>query len=126
MVERGTRYKCYKCETGFYDLGRPQPICPSCGEDQNNREVAYTYKRKKRRSYSKMESDIHVLHEEREDIHEHEESEHEESEHEESEHEESGHEESSHSNESEDDSHEYVLEKEDIALEESTDGDDSG
>jgi hypothetical protein len=106
VVERGTRYKCYKCETGFYDLNRPQPICPSCGEDQNNREVIHAFKRKKRRSYSKIETDIHVLHEEREDLHEPEEREH-----------------AVESEEEEKD--EYVLEKEDIALEENTDRDDS-
>lgn len=104
MVERGTRYKCYKCETGFYDLGRPQPICPSCGEDQKNREVAYVFKRKKRRSYSKIEPEVHALHEEGEDVHEHDER---------------GH------LEEPEEGHEYTLEKEDIALDESAEKDDS-
>jgi hypothetical protein len=37
----------------FYDLGKPQPICPSCGEDQNNEETRRMLKRKrKRRSFS--------------------------------------------------------------------------
>ena len=30
----GTRYTCYKCEKKFYDLGRPEPICPGCSADQ--------------------------------------------------------------------------------------------
>jgi uncharacterized protein (TIGR02300 family) len=87
--ELGTRYKCFKCETKFYDLGRPQPICPACGEDQNNREPRLILKHRKKRSSLKMEPDIHLLsgdhdvlmgqeeHEDHED-HEHEEHDHEE------------------------------------------------
>ena len=30
----GTRYTCYECEMKFYDLNRPEPICPGCGADQ--------------------------------------------------------------------------------------------
>ena len=30
----GTRYRCYECEKKFYDLNRPDPICPGCGADQ--------------------------------------------------------------------------------------------
>jgi len=36
MSELGVRYKCFKCQTKFYDLTAPQPICPACGENQNN------------------------------------------------------------------------------------------
>lgn len=35
----GTRYTCYKCETKFYDLNRPAPICPECGADQSDAPV---------------------------------------------------------------------------------------
>lgn len=45
----GKRYKCYKCGTKFFDLGRQQPLCPSCGEDQNNEETKRMLKRKKKR-----------------------------------------------------------------------------
>jgi uncharacterized protein (TIGR02300 family) len=48
-ADLGTRYKCYKCGTKFYDLGRPQPLCPSCGEDHNNDEAKGMHKRKKKR-----------------------------------------------------------------------------
>ncbi|MGI5862981.1 MAG: TIGR02300 family protein [Myxococcales bacterium] len=34
----GTKYTCFKCGTRFYDLKRPEPICPKCGADQ--REAA--------------------------------------------------------------------------------------
>jgi hypothetical protein len=30
----GTRYTCFECGTRFYDLNRPDPICPNCGADQ--------------------------------------------------------------------------------------------
>lgn len=32
----GKKYTCYKCKTKFYDLGKPEPICPKCGADQRN------------------------------------------------------------------------------------------
>ncbi len=31
----GEKYVCYQCGCKFYDLSRPQPICPKCGADQN-------------------------------------------------------------------------------------------
>jgi uncharacterized protein (TIGR02300 family) len=31
----GNKYVCYQCGCKFYDLGRPQPLCPKCGADQN-------------------------------------------------------------------------------------------
>jgi uncharacterized protein (TIGR02300 family) len=30
----GTKYLCYKCSTKFYDMKKPDPICPKCGADQ--------------------------------------------------------------------------------------------
>lgn len=30
----GTRFRCYDCGTKFYDLNRPEPICPNCGANQ--------------------------------------------------------------------------------------------
>lgn len=45
----GTRFKCYKCGTKFYDLGKEQPICPSCGVNQGDDESKGIHKRKKRR-----------------------------------------------------------------------------
>ena len=32
----GTRYTCFNCGTRFYDLNRPQPLCPRCGADQDD------------------------------------------------------------------------------------------
>ena len=34
MPDLGTKWKCFECETKFYDFGRPEPICPKCGADQ--------------------------------------------------------------------------------------------
>ena len=30
----GKRYTCFKCACKFYDLNRPDPLCPKCGTDQ--------------------------------------------------------------------------------------------
>lgn len=32
----GTRYTCFECGTKFYDLNRPEPMCPECGADQRD------------------------------------------------------------------------------------------
>ncbi len=61
MADLGKRFKCYKCGTKFYDLNKPQPICPSCGEDQNIEETKKMLKRKKRRVLSKVKSDIRPI-----------------------------------------------------------------
>ncbi len=33
----GTKYVCFSCGAKFYDLNRPEPICPKCGADQRQR-----------------------------------------------------------------------------------------
>jgi uncharacterized protein (TIGR02300 family) len=30
----GNKHVCFKCSTKFYDLKKPEPICPKCGADQ--------------------------------------------------------------------------------------------
>lgn len=30
----GTRYTCFKCGVKFYDLNRPESLCPDCGANQ--------------------------------------------------------------------------------------------
>ncbi len=32
--ELGTKHTCFKCGTKFYDMKKPEPICPKCGADQ--------------------------------------------------------------------------------------------
>tara|TARA_B100000609_G_scaffold171761_1_gene146892 strand:+ start:523 stop:819 length:297 start_codon:yes stop_codon:yes gene_type:complete len=38
----GTRYTCFTCGTKFYDLNRPEILCPECGADQANAPVKST------------------------------------------------------------------------------------
>jgi uncharacterized protein (TIGR02300 family) len=38
MPELGTKYDCYNCGTKFYDLGKPEPLCPKCGANQKDVE----------------------------------------------------------------------------------------
>ena len=40
MSDLGRKYTCYSCHTKFYDLGKPEPICPKCGADQRDAEEA--------------------------------------------------------------------------------------
>lgn len=40
MPELGKKYTCYSCHTKFYDLGRPEPMCPKCGADQRDADDA--------------------------------------------------------------------------------------
>lgn len=35
----GNRYACYECGTKFYDLNRPEALCPECNADQANAPV---------------------------------------------------------------------------------------
>jgi uncharacterized protein (TIGR02300 family) len=44
----GTKHTCVKCGTKFYDLKKPDAVCPKCGADQ--REVAVTRPAEGRRS----------------------------------------------------------------------------
>jgi len=30
----GHKFTCYKCTTKFYDLKKPEPICPKCSANQ--------------------------------------------------------------------------------------------
>ena len=30
----GNRFQCYECGAKFYDLNRPEPVCPTCGANQ--------------------------------------------------------------------------------------------
>ncbi len=35
----GTKHVCFKCGTRFYDLKKPEPLCPKCGADQRQSPV---------------------------------------------------------------------------------------
>lgn len=32
----GNKFECFSCGTRFYDLGKPEPICPKCGANQKD------------------------------------------------------------------------------------------
>jgi hypothetical protein len=46
----GTKWVCYACETRFYDLKKPEPICPKCEADQRE---SPTFEKKTPRSRAK-------------------------------------------------------------------------
>lgn len=58
VTELGKRFKCYKCNCKFYDMNKPSPICPRCGEDQTNEENKKILKRKRKRSIGKGRTDV--------------------------------------------------------------------
>ncbi len=33
----GVKHACFKCGAKFYDLNKPEPLCPKCGADQRQR-----------------------------------------------------------------------------------------
>jgi uncharacterized protein (TIGR02300 family) len=35
-LKLGTKYDCYNCGTKFYDLGKPEAVCPKCGANQKD------------------------------------------------------------------------------------------
>jgi uncharacterized protein (TIGR02300 family) len=35
-LKLGTKFDCYNCGTKFYDLGKPEPICPKCSANQKD------------------------------------------------------------------------------------------
>jgi hypothetical protein len=36
MPDLGKKFDCYNCGTKFYNLGRPEAVCPKCGANQKN------------------------------------------------------------------------------------------
>ena len=32
----GNKFECFSCGTRFYDLGKPEAICPKCGANQKD------------------------------------------------------------------------------------------
>lgn len=39
-VKLGNKYECFECNARFYDLGKPEAICPKCGANQKNDPAA--------------------------------------------------------------------------------------
>ena len=36
MPDLGKKYECFNCGTKFYNLGKPEALCPKCGANQKN------------------------------------------------------------------------------------------
>jgi hypothetical protein len=36
MPDLGKKYECFSCRTKFYNLGKPEAICPKCGANQKD------------------------------------------------------------------------------------------
>ena len=36
----GNKFICFKCSTKFYDMKKPDPLCPKCGADQRDNVVS--------------------------------------------------------------------------------------
>jgi len=39
MPDLGKKYDCFNCHTKFYNLGKPEAICPKCGANQKNAKL---------------------------------------------------------------------------------------
>lgn len=48
-TDLGTKFTCVECGTKFYDLQRPDPICPKCGLDQREAVARAPDKAERRR-----------------------------------------------------------------------------
>jgi uncharacterized protein (TIGR02300 family) len=35
-IKLGTKFDCFNCGTKFYDMGKPEPLCPKCGANQKD------------------------------------------------------------------------------------------
>jgi hypothetical protein len=35
----GYKWSCFNCAAKFYDLGKPEPVCPKCDSDQRDRPL---------------------------------------------------------------------------------------
>ena len=45
----GNRFTCFSCAVRFYDLNKPEPLCPKCGTDQRDTPAVEEKPKPKRR-----------------------------------------------------------------------------
>lgn len=45
----GNRFTCFSCGVRFYDLNKPEPLCPKCGTDQRDTPAVEEKPKPKRR-----------------------------------------------------------------------------
>src|SRR6266542_2453542 len=39
MPDLGKKYECFRCGTKFYNLGKPEAICPKCSANQKDAKL---------------------------------------------------------------------------------------
>ncbi len=39
MPDLGKKFECFRCGTKFYNLGKPEAICPKCGANQKDAKL---------------------------------------------------------------------------------------
>ena len=49
----GNRFSCFSCGTRFYDLNKPDPICPKCSADQREMPAVEPPKRTRKKATKK-------------------------------------------------------------------------
>ena len=54
----GKRWTCYSCTGAFYDLNKPDPICPRCNADQRDTPKVEPVKPKRKRKAAKKKPTI--------------------------------------------------------------------
>jgi hypothetical protein len=52
----GTRFTCFSCAVRFYDLNKPEPICPKCGSNQNEAPAIVEKPKPKRKAARKKKA----------------------------------------------------------------------
>lgn len=64
----GNKHTCFKCQTKFYDLRKPVPLCPKCGADQRESPAlkAPPPDRKARAAPRKVEPEVEPIGEDEE------------------------------------------------------------
>ena len=63
----GTKFLCFKCGTKFYDMRRPDPVCPKCGADQREMPVVRPEKHERRRAVRAAVEEPEIVQEEGEE-----------------------------------------------------------
>lgn len=65
----GDRYTCHSCGCKFYDLNRPEPLCPRCGVDQREATQKARPPSQSRASTAPVEAEIeNDIHEEPDEL----------------------------------------------------------
>ncbi|MCB1141794.1 MAG: FYDLN acid domain-containing protein [Leptospiraceae bacterium] len=56
----GKKHSCINCSTKFYDLNKPEKICPKCGQDQSQKLAQKTRGKGKVTEYDILEDEVGV------------------------------------------------------------------